>query len=83
MNKIRKSSSILHNLSFALLLIVSPFFSFSQSNGFEVIRSLELLDQIYENLEKYYVDDIEAGNLSKVAIDAMLTELDQILRIIN
>jgi carboxyl-terminal processing protease len=59
-------------LSFAFLAT----FSFGQSNGFEVIRSLELLDQIYENLEKYYVDDVEAGNLSKVGIDAMLKELD-------
>ena len=48
----------------------------SQSNGFEVIRSLELLDQIYEHLEKYYVDDIETGRLSKTAIDAVLKELD-------
>lgn len=50
--------------------------SFSQSNGFEVVRSIEQLDQIYEHLEKYYVDDIQTGNLSKVAIDAMLKELD-------
>ena len=49
---------------------------YSQSNGFEVVRSLEQLDQIYEHLEKYYVDDIQTGNLSKVAIDAMLKELD-------
>ena len=48
----------------------------SQSNGFEVIRSLELLDLIYEHLEMYYVDDIEAGRLSKTAIDAVLKELD-------
>jgi len=48
----------------------------SQSNGFEVIRSLELLDQIYEHLEMYYVDDIEAGRLSKTAIDAVLKDLD-------
>lgn len=34
------------------------------------------MDQIYENLDKYYVDDIEAGSLSKTAIDAMLKELD-------
>src|SRR5690606_27907329 len=47
-----------------------------QSNSFEVIRSLEQLDQIYEHLEKYYVDDIKTGNLSKVAFDAMLRELD-------
>ena len=48
----------------------------SQSNGFEVIKSLELMDQIYEHLEKYYVDDIQAGDLSKTAIDAMLKKLD-------
>ncbi len=53
-----------------------PTISFGQSNGFEVIKSLELMDQIYENLDKYYVDDIQAGNLSKTAIDAMLKELD-------
>ena len=50
--------------------------SFSQSNGFEVIRSLELMDQIYEHLEKYYVDDIQTGSISKTAIDAMLKKLD-------
>lgn len=47
-----------------------------QSNNFEIIRSLEQLDQIYENLEKYYVDEIHPGTLSKIAIDAMLKELD-------
>ncbi|MCJ8289098.1 MAG: S41 family peptidase [Crocinitomicaceae bacterium] len=50
--------------------------STAQSNGFEIIKGMELMDQIYEHLEKYYVDDIKAGNLSKTAIDAMLKELD-------
>lgn len=62
-----------------VLTILSMTFTtstFSQSNGFEVIRSLELLDQIYEHLEKYYVDDLETGKMSKIAIDAMLKELD-------
>ncbi len=58
------------------LLLLTAFSSTSQSNNFEVIRSLEQLDQIYEHLEKYYVDDIKTGNLSKVAFDAMLRELD-------
>jgi carboxyl-terminal processing protease len=34
------------------------------------------MDQIYENLDKYYVDEIQPGTLSKIAIDAMLKELD-------
>ncbi len=58
------------------LFLFSSFSSLAQTNGFEVIKSMELMDQIYEQLDKYYVDDIQAGNLSKVAIDAMLKELD-------
>lgn len=64
--------------------IITTFFSLflligiaqGQNNGFETIKSLELTDQIYEHLEKYYVDDINIGALSKNAIDAMLKELD-------
>ena len=50
--------------------------SFSQSNGFEVIKNLELIDLIYMNLDKYYVDEPKTGEISKAAIDAMLKELD-------
>ncbi len=58
------------------ILFFTTVNSHAQSNSFEVIRSLEQLDQIYEHLEKFYVDDIKTGNLSKVAFDAMLQELD-------
>jgi carboxyl-terminal processing protease len=61
---------------FISFITFSPSISKAQSNGFEVIKSTEILAQIFENLEKYYVDDVEAGRLSKVAIDAMLKELD-------
>ena len=59
-----------------LIFIFQIVLSRAQSNGFEVIRSMELMNQIFEQLEKYYVDDIETGNLSKTAIDAMLNKLD-------
>ena len=55
------------------------FFSSSinaQSNGFELIKGLELMDLIYQQLETHYVDEPKPGKLSKVAIDAMLKELD-------
>ena len=64
-----------NNLSIIAIFLFS-LTGLSQSNGFEVIRSLELMDQIYEQLDKYYVDDVKAGSLSKTAIDAMLKELD-------
>ena len=58
------------------LIILSVGFSFSQSNGFEVIKNLELLDLIYQHLDMYYVDNPQPGKLSKVGIDAMLKDLD-------
>lgn len=48
----------------------------AQSNSFEVIKSMELMDLIYMNLEKYYVDEPNTGELSKTSIDAMLHALD-------
>jgi len=50
--------------------------SWTQSNGFETLKSLEIMDQIYENLDLYFVDEPQNGKLSKTAIDAMLKELD-------
>lgn len=62
------------------LLILSVLFylplSMAQTNGFEVIKNLELIDLIYMNLEKYYVDEPKVGAISKAGIDAMLAELD-------
>ena len=60
---------------FAFITVFS-FKSISQSNGFELIKNMEITDLIYENLEKYYVDEAHVGHLSKIAIDAMLKELD-------
>jgi carboxyl-terminal processing protease len=48
----------------------------AQSNGFEVLKSMELMDLIFQQLEMNYVDDIKPGEMSKTAIDAMLKELD-------
>lgn len=62
-----------------LFVVIISTFSFqakAQSNGFEVIKGLELMDMIYQHLDMYYVDEPKVGSLSKVAIDAMLQELD-------
>ncbi|MCE2742655.1 MAG: S41 family peptidase [Fluviicola sp.] len=60
---------------FFFVLLLS-FQSFGQSNHFEMVKNMELMDQIYEHLEKYYVDEPQVGHLSKISIDAMLKELD-------
>ncbi len=50
--------------------------TYGQSESFEELKSLELMDQIYEHLDMYFVDEVAHGKLSKTAIDAMLKELD-------
>lgn len=64
-----------HLFALAVACILSVQAS-AQSNGFEVIKNMELMDQIYQHLEMYYVDEPQAGKLGKTAIDAMLKELD-------
>jgi len=56
LNTIRKSLLVV----FTLLIAT---FGNAQSNGFEVITSLENLNEIYQNLEKYYGDDLKSRNM--------------------
>ncbi len=65
--------------AFLLVLLSIQLLSataFGQSNGFEVLKNLEIMDQVYEHLDLYFVDEPQNGKLSKTAIDAMLKELD-------
>ncbi len=53
-------------LSFVFLLSISfTFKSNAQSNGFEVLKSMELMDLIFQQLETSYVDDIQPGEMTK------------------
>jgi carboxyl-terminal processing protease len=63
-------------LKITFFSILFTFQSIAQSNGFEVVKSLDLYNLIYLNLEKYYVETPEIGAISKAGIDAMLNELD-------
>ncbi len=62
------------SLVFLLLFVFQ--FAKAQSNGFEVLKNLEIMDQVYEHLDLYFVDEPQLGKLSKTSIDAMLKELD-------
>ena len=63
-------------LKITFFSILFTFQSIAQSNGFEVVKNLDLYNLIYLNLEKYYVETPEIGAISKAGIDAMLNELD-------
>jgi len=63
-------------LKIILFAVIFSFQSVAQSNGFEVVKNLDLFNLIYLNLDKYYVEIPEIGSISKTGIDAMLNELD-------
>ena len=58
------------------LLYLIPLISSAQSRRFEILKNLELMDQVHEYLDLYYVDEPATGYISKVAIDEMLKKLD-------
>jgi carboxyl-terminal processing protease len=69
------------------IALLSGFFysnpSRAQSDGFEIIKNLELIELITRELDKYFVDKPIPGKLMKAAIDAMLMELDPYTVLIN
>jgi carboxyl-terminal processing protease len=45
-------------------------------SDFEIYKNLELFEMVYKTIDVDYVDESNPGQLMKVAIDAMLNELD-------
>lgn len=46
------------------------------SNYFDISKNLEIFTTLYRELNIYYVDETQPGNLMKTGIDAMLKSLD-------
>ncbi len=61
---------------FFFILLTSWQTSFSQSNYFEISKNLEIFNNVFKELNTFYVDETEPGNLMEKAIDSMLQELD-------
>ena len=61
--------------SILTFLIISSI-SYSQSTYFEISKNLEIFNNVFKELNTYYVDDTEPGKLMEKAIDSMLKELD-------
>ena len=70
MKKIKKYALILL-LSFASIFSVGFV-----DNYFEISKNLDIFSSIYKELNIYYVDETDSGDLMKTAIDAMLESLD-------
>ena len=72
----RKNKKSLFAALLIVCLLLTPIKVFTQSNDFKVIKNLELMGQVFEQLELNFVDDPQTGKIGKHAIDAMLKELD-------
>ena len=64
-------------------LIISAFCLFSiidltaqDKNNFEISKNIEIYVDVLRQLNLNYADDINPGELNKIAIDAMLNKLD-------
>jgi len=74
--KINNKAFLFHRIYGIFVFWTVLFCSYGQSNRFEVLKNLELIDEIYENLEKYYVETPKPGSMSVAGIHAMLEDLD-------
>ena len=64
-------------LFLSVILPVQVVFSQSpQDQTFEILKNLDIYTDVIKELNAEYVDDIQPGELSKAAIDAMLLSLD-------
>jgi carboxyl-terminal processing protease len=61
-------------LSFVAATLLS--FTAAQTNFFEISKNLEIFAAVFREVNTYYVDDIDAGKMTKKAIDEMLKTLD-------
>ncbi len=60
---------------FFLLVVWNKTYS-QGSHDFEISKNLDIYTSLIQQLNLHYVDDIEPGRLSKIAIDAMLKDID-------
>lgn len=59
----------------AVAVISFGLYSF-QDTYFEISKNLDIFVSVYKNVNTYYVDETEPGDLMKTGIDAMLKKLD-------
>ena len=70
MKKIKKYTLVI-GLSLASILSLGFV-----DNFFEISKNLDIFSSLYKELNIYYVDETDAGELMKTGIDAMLESLD-------
>lgn len=64
------------NWAIALLFTLSVGFYSFQDGYFEVSKNIDIFVSVYKNINTFYVDETQPGDLMKTSIDAMLNKLD-------
>lgn len=62
--------------SLAVVAGVGIFAVRAKDNFFEISKNLEIFSTLYRELNIFYVDDVQPGEMMKTGIDAMLESLD-------
>ena len=60
----------------AFVIISSVVFYAYKSNNFEITKNLDIYYTLFRELNLYYVDEIDSGDMIKTSIDEMLKSLD-------
>lgn len=74
--------NIISMKKFSLILVALSFFvgtaavTINNDKYFEIIKNLEIFNNLFKELNTHYVDDVDPSALMKVGIDAMLETLD-------
>lgn len=78
LNKILKTlKANISSVLIVLMLALSSFtFTTDKDLNFETVKNLDIFYSLYKELNLYYVDPIEPGEIIKTGIDAMLKSLD-------
>src|SRR5947207_85113 len=63
-------------IALAIVLMAVFSYSFVEDYYFEVSKNLDIFSTVYRDVNIYYVDSLQPGNLMRKSIDAMLKSLD-------
>jgi carboxyl-terminal processing protease len=76
LNKISLMKALRLIIILVLGINLSVFSQALNSSSFEVSKNLDIMTNVFKELNNNYVDEVNYGNLMKTGIDAMLEELD-------
>lgn len=72
MKKIIRTTGIL----FVMLIGMATTYRSEGNKEFEILKNIDIFVSLYQEINHYYVDDIDPGSLMRTGIDAMMASLD-------